>query len=295
MEGTKTVGIYVNGDEPDSFNQLYATTVYEWNIIGQVLDGLTNVNPYNHQDIPWLASSWSIEETAGGMTVHFTLRNDVTWQDGKPFTADDAVFCLNFMYTYRIPRYWNTIQVFNGTAGAVKVDATHVDVFANKAGLSLFYDISGLAAYLPKHIWDRPWANTQAVLDYDPRIAYNVAPGYAAGPNPTPTNLFGTGPYIFQKYDPLGKYDDEWRNTNYFMSQAAVATLMLNMFWEVGDQSKDGTVNAIDYQAVSTKFGLLKTDVGYDATCNFNNDDIIDMIDLSNCAYHVDWARTYSA
>jgi ABC-type transport system substrate-binding protein len=292
MEGTKTVGIYVNGDEPDSFNQLYATTVYEWNIIGQVLDGLTNVNPYNHQDIPWIASSWSIVETAGGMTIHFTLRNDVTWQDGKPFTADDAAFCLNFMYTYRVPRYWNTIQTL---VNAVAVDSTHLDVNANKAGLSLFYDYSGLGAYLPKHIWDRAWANTQAVLDYDPREAYNVAPGYTAGPHPTPTNVFGTGPYIFQFYNPTGRYDDEWRNTNYFMSQAAVATLMTNMFWEVGDQNKDGVVNAVDYSFVSLKFGLLKTDPGYDASANFNNDDIIDMIDLSNCAYHVDWAKTYSA
>jgi ABC-type transport system substrate-binding protein len=292
MEGTKTVGIYVNGDVPGNFNQLYATTVYSWNIIGQVLDGLTNVNPYNHQDIPWIASSWSIVPTSGGMTIHFTLRNDVQWQDGKPFTADDAAWCLNFMYTRQVPRYWNTIQTL---VSATAIDATHLDVIANKAGLSLFYDYSGLAAYLPKHIWDRPWASNQAVLDYDPTVAYNVAPGYTAGPHPTPTNLFGTGPYIFQFYNPTGGYDDMWRNPNYFMSQAAVATLMTNMFWEVGDQSKNGVVDVTDYTAVSLKFGLLKTDPGYDPNCNFNNDDIIDMVDFSNCAYHLDWAKTYSA
>jgi len=292
IEGTKTVMIYINGDFPDSFNQLYASTVYEWNIIGQVLDGLTNVNPYNHQDIPWLASSWSIEETAAGMTIHFTLRNDVQWQDGKPFTANDAAWALNFMYTRHIPRYWNTIQTL---VNAVAVDATHLDVYSNQPGLSLFYDYSGLAAYLPPQIWNRAWASNQAVLDYDPREAYNVAPGYTAGPHPPPTNLFGTGPYVFQFYNPTGGYDDEWRNTYYFMTQAAVQTLMTRMFWEVGDQSKDGKIDVTDYTAVSFAFGYVSGEGGYDANSDFNTDLIVDMVDLSNAAYHLDWAKTYSA
>jgi ABC-type transport system substrate-binding protein len=290
IEGTKTVLIYINGDYPDSFNQLYATTVYEWNVIGQALDGLTAVNPYNHQDIPWLASGWSIEETAGGMTIHFTLRSDVQWQDGKPFTPADAEFCLEFMRNWHIPRYDQTAK---SIVDAVVVDATHLDVLVSEAGLSLFYDVSGLAAYLPEHIWNRPWTGLQQILDYDPKVAYNVAPGYTAGPHPTPTNLFGTGPFVFQFY--TGAYDDMWRNTYYFMSQAAIATLMTNMFWEVGDQSKNGVVDVTDYTNVSLKYGLTPGDVGYDPTCNFNSDDIIDMIDFSNAAYHLDWARTLSA
>jgi len=292
IEDGKSVLVFINGDYPDSFNQLYATTVYEWYIIGQTLDSLTAVNPYNHQDVPWLASAWSIEETASGMTVHFTLRSDVTWQDGKPFTPADVEFALEFMRDWVIPRYEQTTK---SIVDVQVVDATHVDVYVNEAGLSLFYDISGLAAYLPKHIWDRTWTGLQQILDYDPREAYNVAPGYTAGTHPTPTNLFGTGAFVFRFYNPTSGYDDMWRNEYYFMSQAATATVMTNMFWEVGDQTKNGVVDVTDYTNVSLKFGLLNTDPGYDPTCNFNGDDIIDMVDFSNAAYHLDWAKTYSA
>lgn len=38
---------------------------------------------------PALASSWRLVDDK---TWEFKLRNDVTWQDGKPFTADDIVF-----------------------------------------------------------------------------------------------------------------------------------------------------------------------------------------------------------
>lgn len=193
------------------------------------------------------------------------------------------------MFNHHIPRYWNTIQTL---VSAVAIDATHLDVSANEAGLSLFYDYSGLAAYLPPQVWDRAWATQADILNYNPTEAYNVAPGYSAGPNPTPTNLFGTGPYIFQFYNPTGGYDDMWRNPTYFMTQAATATLMANMFWQVGDQNRDGKVNVADTTAVSLKFGLLSSDPGYDPNCDFNSDGIIDMVDYSNAAYHLDWAKT---
>lgn len=40
---------------------------------------------------PGLATRW---ETEDPLTWVFHLRNDVTWQDGKPFTADDVVFSI---------------------------------------------------------------------------------------------------------------------------------------------------------------------------------------------------------
>src|SRR5687768_15909043 len=38
--------------------------------------------------LPWLATAW--EHSADGREWTFTLRDGVTWQDGKPFTADDV-------------------------------------------------------------------------------------------------------------------------------------------------------------------------------------------------------------
>lgn len=39
---------------------------------------------------PWLASEWAWRDD--GLTLEFTLRDDVTWHDGSPFTAEDAAF-----------------------------------------------------------------------------------------------------------------------------------------------------------------------------------------------------------
>jgi peptide/nickel transport system substrate-binding protein len=41
---------------------------------------------------PWLAESWETNDDYTELT--FKLRSDVTWSDGKPFTADDVIFSL---------------------------------------------------------------------------------------------------------------------------------------------------------------------------------------------------------
>ncbi len=294
-EGTKNVVVYINGDDPGSLNPCYATTVYEWNIIGQTQDGLTAVNPYNHNDISWIASDWTITSTVGGMDIDFTLRNDVDWQDGKPFTAYDVEFCLEFLRDYQVPRYaatWMTLD------DVVVTNNTHVTIEASEEGIGLFYDYSGLAPLIPEHIWNRFGSSSDpleraAVLDYDPTEAYNVASGYTDGPNPTPTNLFGTGPWIFQFYDAVNMYDDMWKNENYFMSTAAIATLKADMFWEVGDYDKSGVVNVIDLTFVSFAYGCTIIKPCYNAAADFNSDEIVDMRDIYIAAYHLLWQKEY--
>jgi hypothetical protein len=292
-EAGKEVLIYINGDEPSSFNPCYATTAYEWNIIGQVYDGATAVNPYNHNDIAWLATDWTITSTTGGMEIDFTLQAGVEWQDGNPFTAWDVEFCLEFLRDYNVPRYLaTTVTLVDVTVSS----ATELTIEADEEGLSLFYDFSGLIAYCPTHIWDRPWANDQAVLDYDPNVAYNVAPGYTAGPNPPPTNVFGTGPFVFQFYDAVNMYDDMWRNENYFMSTADIDDLKTEMFWEVGDYDRSGLINVVDLTFVSFGFGCIQ---GLDPCyityqeADFNEDGIIDTRDVSIAAYHLLWQKEY--
>ena len=47
---------------------------------------------------PWLASSWKFSPDNKQLT--FTLQNNVKWNDGQPFTADDVAFTLNLMKQY---------------------------------------------------------------------------------------------------------------------------------------------------------------------------------------------------
>lgn len=293
-EDGKTVVIWMLGDEPDRSNPLYAGTKYEWEILARVYDGLTNINPYSHHEIPWLATDWVITEIMGGMAINFTLRDDVYWQDGYQFTANDVEFCLEFIRDYHVPKYANPCEHL---VDVIVTNATHFTVIADESSLALFYEFAGLAALLPPQIWDRTWASDQAVLNYEPREhAYgtDMAPGYSAGPTPPPTNLFGTGPWIFQVYDDVLWYADLWKNENYFMPTVEVVTLLMNMFWEVGDFFKDGTVEIVDLTYTAFSYGSIQgLDPNYDTRADYNSDSIVDMRDLYICGYHALWQKRH--
>jgi ABC-type transport system substrate-binding protein len=282
--------IYINGDAPDSFNPCYATTVYEWNIIGLTQDGLTAVNPYNHYDVPWLADDWTITPTVAGMDIDFTLRENSTWQDGHNFTAGDVEFCLEFLRDRSVPRY---AEMWEQLIDVVVTDDLHLTVEADEAGIDLFYDFSGLGPMLPPQVWDRTWADDAAVLDYDPTEAYNVASGYTNGTHPPPTNLFGTGPFIFLLWDGTNEYDDMMANRNYFMTQEEIADRKATMFWQVGDQSWDGVVNVLDLTFVSFAYGCIIGDPCYDVDADFNSDGIVDLRDIYISAYHLLWQKEW--
>ena len=276
--------------KPVSLNPLYASSGNEWDILNRVFDGLITVNPYNHNDVPWLASDWAITQTTTGMDIDFTLRNDVTWQDGKPFTAYDVEFCLEFIKAHSVPRYQGT---WSALEDVVVTDADTFTIQCNREGIGLFYDFAALATMIPEHIWNRTWSSDEAVLNYDPTEAYNVAPGYTAGPNPPPTNLFGTGLWRFQFYNGVDMEYDLYANTNHFMTQAEVQTLLSDMFWEVGDYNRDAIINILDLTPVSLAFGSKMGSPRYNPDADFNSDGIIDTRDLRTAAFRLSSQKEY--
>ena len=58
-----------------------------------VFDRLLSVNTDNGSIVPHLATSW---KQVDDRTWDFTLRTDVKFHDGTPFSADDAVYTLNW-------------------------------------------------------------------------------------------------------------------------------------------------------------------------------------------------------
>jgi peptide/nickel transport system substrate-binding protein len=59
-----------------------------------VYDGLVSYDPRHGRFEPLLAKSWTRIDPR---TLEFTLRDDVTWHDGKPFTAADVAYTLNWL------------------------------------------------------------------------------------------------------------------------------------------------------------------------------------------------------
>lgn len=85
-----TVGI---GNEVDSFNPFLGIEAESYEMWALMYDQLITYSPKDMSPQPGLASDW--KTTDGGLTWTFTIRDDVTWSDGKPLSAKDVAFTLN--------------------------------------------------------------------------------------------------------------------------------------------------------------------------------------------------------
>jgi len=86
---------------PDAtgFNGLVTDTGYEQLLMELVLVGLADIDPYGDffaelaTEIPTLENGGVVvDEDAWTMDVTWNMRDDVTWADGEPVTADDVIF-----------------------------------------------------------------------------------------------------------------------------------------------------------------------------------------------------------
>lgn len=125
--------------------------------------------------IPWLATEWSA--TPDGTRWSFTLRDGVKWQDGKPFTADDVAFTVEYFRK-------NVNSWYAGQIDLIKevkvVDPRHVEISLTTPYAPFLESIAGALVIIPKHVWE-------TVAD----------PKRLTGPEAA----IGTGPYKLASYD----------------------------------------------------------------------------------------------
>ena len=84
------------GSEIKTFNPISSNEVSSFEVLQFVFDGLVSLNPVDQTPVPCLAKSWAVSNDA--KMYDFTLRDDVRWSDGTPFTADDVVFTFEALY-----------------------------------------------------------------------------------------------------------------------------------------------------------------------------------------------------
>src|SRR5690606_25518226 len=64
----------------------------DFGVMMSYLDPLIWVDEVTLEPKPWLARSWKWSEDK--LSLEIALRDDVTWHDGTPLTADDVRFSL---------------------------------------------------------------------------------------------------------------------------------------------------------------------------------------------------------
>ena len=174
-----------------NFNPLLSTGGARWPTSAGIYEPLLIYNRATGDFVPWLASSYRWTEPA--RVLEFTVRPDVRWSDGQPFTADDVAWTLNLLK--RFPALdaaglWTFVQSVEVPDGP---DARTVQITFTRAyspGLALVAH----QPIVPRHVWE-------AVAD----------PVAFANPDPV-----ATGPFTeIVRFDPqvweLGKNPYYWQ------------------------------------------------------------------------------------
>ncbi len=146
-----------------------------------IFDGLTRYDEKGRL-APVLAESWSVSED--GRTARIRLRQDITWQDGEPFTAEDVVFTYSLMQVDSFPgsdalkNLWQSVTIN-------QVDEFTID-FVLEEPYSPFMEAT-TRGIMPAHLFDGD-------------TTVNIAA------HPFNQNPVGTGPWMVDA-------DQDWSET----------------------------------------------------------------------------------
>ena len=199
--------------EPLTLNLAVSTDAGSSNVLGYLFEGLTETSWLNDEVEPLLAESW--ERTEDGLTWTFHLRRDVTWHDGRPFTARDVDFTFNrIIYNDDIAASARPTFEFRhlddaGEWRTDSMDVTALDDHTVRIVLPVpsatFLRSMGTAIY-PEHV-----------------LAPYVDDGSFAsvwGIDTDPSEIIGTGPFTIASYAP-GERLVLARNPGYWLTDEA--------------------------------------------------------------------------
>lgn len=126
-----------------------------------------------------LADSWNVSED--GLVWTIKLREDVTWQDGEKFDAEDVVFT----YKTIVDSKANDAAAFTRKAEVKyieKVEQTgdyEVKLTTSIPVANFLIETLGVIYIVPEHIWGP--METQALLDYQNEVPIGTSPWKIVG------------------------------------------------------------------------------------------------------------------
>jgi len=185
--------------DPKSFNPVIAQEVSTTMVTSFIFEGLTTADPETLKVMPNLAKDWQVSED--GLTWTFILREDVRWNDGAPFTAEDVVFTFNdLIYNDAVPNSARDVFTIDGQPFEVrKLDDHRVQFILPKPFSPFLRAMS--QEILPKHIL--------ADVVKEGKFSFHW------GIDARPQEIVGTGPFQLDRYSP-GERVEFKRNPYYW-------------------------------------------------------------------------------
>lgn len=194
-ETAKTLTVSISSDEGTLTPYTNQTGYPGSNLVDLIFDSLVRLDEKNEVQ-PLLAT----ELQANSDNTEFTLplREGVTWQDGKPFTAEDVVFSVQFYQQFSAADSAVSVE----GVGAVRADGNSVVITLTAPDPEFPVRTLADMPIMPKHLWSSVT---------DPQSA-------------DVSKAVGTGPYKLVKYDTDVGYTFE-ANPSYAMGTPKVDEL----------------------------------------------------------------------
>jgi peptide/nickel transport system substrate-binding protein len=170
---------FASAFDPQTMDPHALALLYQSRVATQIYEGLVNRDKQFKLE-PSLATAWQMVNPT---TWRFTLRAGVSFHDGTPFTADDAVFSIE----RGLQKTSQRANQMRGITGARKVDAQTIEVTSSTPD-----------AVLPEKLWlvgmmSKAWAEKHRVTapqDYNAKQETHAV-----------RHANGTGPFVLQRYE----------------------------------------------------------------------------------------------
>ncbi|MFQ6048694.1 MAG: ABC transporter substrate-binding protein, partial [Phycisphaerae bacterium] len=189
---------------PKSFNPITSGETTTTEFTARIFEGLTETDAWTYQPKPLLATSWQHDQSGKVWTVR--LRQDVRFNDGQPFTADDVVFTyMDVIYNDQITTSMRDIITIGGRRWKVSKIDDHTVRFELPVRCAIFELLIG-QEIIPKH-------------KYEPMVRAGTFDS-AMGADSKPEDIVGTGPFMLASYQ-TGQKVVLKRNPYYWRRDAA--------------------------------------------------------------------------
>lgn len=187
-------------------------------------------------------------------TVEFTLNDDIKWQDGEDFSADDIIFTLEAVAktdddSSKVAKIVGAQDFIDGKADSisgVSVDGNTLKIELTQTYAPVLADI-GTLGIIPKHIWDdipqEEWTNKTDLLN----------------------NPIGCGPYKVTEYKDgesvtLEAFDD------FFGGKAKIGTFIMKVVNQdaISAELTSGNIDIIDVKELKSDEVKELEDAGFE-------------------------------